>query len=341
MKVIDLFCGVGGASTGFERAGHDVVLAVDKDPVSLFIHQKNHPTTRHVLADLGFKDAEKFGNELKKFIGGAEYHLHCSPPCQSFSKAGKSRGKKRRVDSSYLMAWTVKLIQYLQPTTWSVENVPPVLQHMWINHFDFFEAPGVNWSLVEGWHFGAPVLRKRLFFGRGFKLIPNIIDPTKCPLIKALPYLDPDTDFVKNEVTNKLVRDPRVGSNIDKTYFPSTKWLPEQGEQLRSVNLPCYAPRAVARNQLWKRGDAIAGTERYEYESWRILTVRECAVMQGFHERWKLPKLRRDYEATFFTEVNGEETTTLALRPMMSDYTRGVGNSVCPPIAEEIGRQIA
>jgi len=339
MRVVDLFCGVGGASTGFLEAGCDVLIAADNDPIALHVHQKNHPGTKHVLMNIGALPPAQFAAELLEFTGGTDFHLHCSPPCQSFSKAGKGRGKRSRVDTTHLMSWTIELIKIMKPRTWSVENVPPVLQWMWCNHFDFFEGPDVNWALVEGWHFGAPVLRKRLFFGKGFTLVPIIVDPTKCPLRDVLPHLDPDITFIKNEVTNKMQRDPRVGSNIDKVYFPSTKWRPDLGEQLRSLNLPGYAPRAVARNQLWQRCDKIEGTERYYYESFRILSVKECALMQGFAPKWRLPKLRRDYEVTFFTHILGEASTTVKIRPMMSDLTRGVGNSVCPPVASEVARQ--
>ena len=30
-------------------------------------------------------------------VTSADFHLHCSPPCQSFSKAGKGRGKRQRI----------------------------------------------------------------------------------------------------------------------------------------------------------------------------------------------------------------------------------------------------
>jgi site-specific DNA-cytosine methylase len=40
---IDLFCGAGGLSLGFEQAGFDVISAVEADPVHAAVHRFNFP----------------------------------------------------------------------------------------------------------------------------------------------------------------------------------------------------------------------------------------------------------------------------------------------------------
>ena len=42
MKIIDLFCGIGGLSLGFEQAGFEVVTAIDMwaDAVKTFNHHR-------------------------------------------------------------------------------------------------------------------------------------------------------------------------------------------------------------------------------------------------------------------------------------------------------------
>ena len=52
MKVIDLFCGVGGLSLGFEKAGFDVVAGVDfwEDAINTFNH--NHRNNNGIVEDI-------------------------------------------------------------------------------------------------------------------------------------------------------------------------------------------------------------------------------------------------------------------------------------------------
>lgn len=75
-RLLDLFCGAGGAAMGYYRAGFDDILGVDIED------QPNYPF-RFVQAD-----ASQFLNAM---IDGQEdigYDLiHASPPCQRFSVA--------------------------------------------------------------------------------------------------------------------------------------------------------------------------------------------------------------------------------------------------------------
>lgn len=50
-KVVDLFCGVGGFSLGFEQAGFVVVVAVDSDPIHCATHADNFPCTELLAGD--------------------------------------------------------------------------------------------------------------------------------------------------------------------------------------------------------------------------------------------------------------------------------------------------
>ena len=83
MRLLDLFCGAGGAAMGYHRAGFDEILGVDIKP------QKNYPF-EFVQADA-----------LEYPLDGFDL-IHASPPCQKFSAIGKMHRskipKKKRVD---------------------------------------------------------------------------------------------------------------------------------------------------------------------------------------------------------------------------------------------------
>lgn len=76
MRLLDLFCGAGGAAMGYHRAGFDDIIGVDINP------QPDYPF-RFIQADaIEFLDAMIDGRE------DIAYDLiHASPPCQAYSVA--------------------------------------------------------------------------------------------------------------------------------------------------------------------------------------------------------------------------------------------------------------
>lgn len=49
---VDLFSGFGGLSQGIERAGFDVIMAANHNRYKVEVHEANHPTAEHWIADL-------------------------------------------------------------------------------------------------------------------------------------------------------------------------------------------------------------------------------------------------------------------------------------------------
>jgi DNA (cytosine-5)-methyltransferase 1 len=101
-RLLDLFCGAGGAGMGYHRAGFDVV-GVDLEP------QPNYP--------FEFHQADAMDFPLDGFDA-----IHASPPCQSFTAY---RRKGHGVGDGYpdLIA-SVRDLAETSGLPWAIENVP-------------------------------------------------------------------------------------------------------------------------------------------------------------------------------------------------------------------------
>ena len=90
MPVVDLFCGCGGLSKGFELAGFDIVAAYDGWQSAIACYNANFEHDAH---NLDLNDVETAVAEIRQhhptiIIGG--------PPCQEFSNAGRREEGQRR-----------------------------------------------------------------------------------------------------------------------------------------------------------------------------------------------------------------------------------------------------
>ena len=119
MKVVDLFCGCGGLSLGFHKAGYEILAAFDNwdEAVTVYHNNFDHPVIKQDLSDV-----EQTVDEIKKFnpemiIGG--------PPCQDFSSAGKRNENNGRGD---LTVHYAEIVTAIKPEWFVMENVDRILK---------------------------------------------------------------------------------------------------------------------------------------------------------------------------------------------------------------------
>lgn len=122
-RAVDLFCGAGGMSLGFEQAGFDIVAAADADAAHVRTHSRNFPQCKTVKADL----SELSGDELRDltgFGGGKIDVVFGGPPCQGFSLMGKRQLQDQR---NHLLLHFGRLVVQLCPRYFVLENVEGLL----------------------------------------------------------------------------------------------------------------------------------------------------------------------------------------------------------------------
>lgn len=121
-NALDLFCGAGGLSLGFNWAGYDVLLANDNFSAACETHKFNHPNTHLIEGDITLSNVK---DELFDFVKHSKVDIIMGgPPCQGFSNAGK-----RLIDDprNFLYKEFVNIVKQIKPKVVLVENVEGIL----------------------------------------------------------------------------------------------------------------------------------------------------------------------------------------------------------------------
>lgn len=87
-KSIDLFCGAGGLSIGFERAGFETVFASDRDAAAVNTYNFNRPSNLQIAH---CSDIREIFLDEKLALSWKVDVVTGGPPCQSFSTANRQR----------------------------------------------------------------------------------------------------------------------------------------------------------------------------------------------------------------------------------------------------------
>lgn len=160
--VVDVFCGAGGLSHGFHRAGFQVVAGLDIDSSCRYPFERNNDA-RFVQASLDKVSADDLAD---LYPSKARRILVGCAPCSPFS-AYTSTAKHSRADKWSLVPLLADRIAALQPEVVSMENVPrlasfrggQVLKAFVDRLVDDYD---VTVEVVECARYGVPQLRKRL-----------------------------------------------------------------------------------------------------------------------------------------------------------------------------------
>ena len=115
-KAIALFCGAGGLSLGFRRAGYDVVFATDINHHALESYSNYFPNATVFEGDIRDLSPSSLPGDIDILLGG--------PPCQGFSSAGQQFWDDPR---NKLLTEYVRILDTLRPKWFLMENVEGLL----------------------------------------------------------------------------------------------------------------------------------------------------------------------------------------------------------------------
>lgn len=156
MKAVDLFCGCGGMSLGFQNAGFEILGAFDNWEPAIRTYTKNftHPVHK---ADLADESMVSVISELKPdiIIGG--------PPCQDFSSAGH---RNETLGRAALSKTYTDIVSNSRPKYFVMENVPRIRlseTYQYVRNGLENAGYGLTEMIMDASYCGVPQKRKRLF----------------------------------------------------------------------------------------------------------------------------------------------------------------------------------
>lgn len=165
IKVIDLFCGVGGLSYGFAHDDNfEIVVANEILPNMAKAYELNHPLVKVYNKDIknfGITDLEQdFGiqsGEIDLVIGG--------PPCQAYSTVGKRLADDPR---GQLFQEYYRVLKEISPRAFIFENVKGLLSmqkgELMKTILGLFKSLGfeVQYKVLNAADYGTPQVRERV-----------------------------------------------------------------------------------------------------------------------------------------------------------------------------------
>jgi DNA (cytosine-5)-methyltransferase 1 len=339
LRAIDFFCGAGGMTYGFRKAGIDVLGGIDNDGTAKETYEQNNPGSRFVLGDIT-KLSEA---EIKKTFGISKYDKNlvfvgCSP-CQYWSKIRTDRARSKKTKS--LLLDVARFVQHFLPGYVVIENVPglctnrasvlPVFEEL-LSKLGYKSSS----AIINACDFGVPQSRKR--FVLIASRVGNIALPTKTvdrPVTVAdvlgvrngfanvsdghedtTPFLH--TTARLSELNRKRMAKTLADGGTRKAWQNDSKLLINAYRGKRDIFQDVYgrmhwdkpAPTITTRFNSFSNG-------RFGHpEENRAISIREGATLQSFPHEYRF------------------------IERCLGTLTRHIGNAVPPKLAEEIGNVI-
>ncbi|EPC19902.1 DNA cytosine methyltransferase [Lacticaseibacillus paracasei] len=337
IRAVDLFCGVGGLTSGVQRTGIDVVAGYDILSSCKYPYEYNNHA-KFFLKDV--KDILK--NEINNlYPSDTDYRvlMGCAP-CQPFSAySHRYKNNEGHQDKLDLLDYFRKQVVNVHPDIVSMENVPQLAKKDIFQTFlDTLKLEGYKYTykVVYAPAYGVPQKRKRLLllasrFG-DIELIDPLYGPDSYPTVADtighLPALAAGEQDEKDplhvarnlsEINIQRIMQSRPNGtwhDWDPSLLPNC-YRRESGRSYRSVygRMSWDEPSPTITTQFIGYGNGRFGHP----EQNRALSLREGAMLQTFPENYQ------------FSADDNFSMSKIALQ---------IGNAVPVKLGEVIGRSI-
>lgn len=288
---IDLFCGAGGLSFGFDKAGFENIFSVEINPEFAKTYKKNFPSHKLLVEDI--RDISN--DTVKELVGGREIDIIIGgPPCQGFSIAGNIGRTFIDDERNRLFKEFVRFVSEVNPKMFIMENVAAMATHLKGKTIkaivDAFEHAGmrykVKWEVLNTVNYEIAQERRRIVVvGVRSDLDTEFSYPTHSTIIKTIKEvigdLPPLASGEKSNIPNHIAMSHSEQMLEKMSYIKDGGDRYDIPEELRpkSGDVRKYIRYDSTRPSVCVTGDM---RKIFHYEQNRALTCRELARIQSF-----------------------------------------------------------
>ena len=349
VNAVDVFCGAGGLSLGMERAGFNLLCAIDSWSVAAATYALNfaHPVLETDVSSLTAEAITRHcGTEkIDAVVGG--------PPCQGFSV--QRIGSDSDVRNNLVLEFA-RLVREFDPRMFLMENVPGLVGRRGRQLASVFEVQltdagyEVEGRVVNAADYGVPQSRRRVFYygwRRGEE--PFRFPASDCgsrPLrtvwdaIGDLPSPPDDHSPSPNDPLHRRTRLSRI--NQERIgLIPPGGGMEDLPVELR-VNCHKKGATAIGHRYVYGRlaPDRPAATITARFDSFtrgkfghpyehRNITLREGARLQTFPDDFRFAGTQEEIAALIGNAV--PPLLAEAIGVAMYGYLTAAGDSRCVP----------
>lgn len=300
-----MFAGIGGICLAFKQNGCKIVWANEIDKYACKTYRLNFGDKYLVEGDIKDIDVSTIPN-IDILTAGF--------PCQAFSSVGLQKGFEDYRGNLFFEI--MKVIKHVKPRVIFFENVANLLKHDEGKTFDIIKSTIKNLGyiskakIMNAKFFGdIPQQRNRIYIVsfKNKEDFDNFSFPEKIPLTKTAFDL-----FDKDKKDERYYMHGHKMWNKMMDYMTDKKRIYRFTDRGMSKGMEGICPTLLA--AMGSRFERIPFF--YDDYSVRLMTVRECARLQGFPEEY------------IFTDKYEKQVY------------KQIGNSVCVPVVSRIARKI-
>lgn len=273
-RAIDLFAGIGGMRLGFEKSGFEIVYSNDFDKNACQTYRANFGEIDE--KDIREVDAYRIP-DFDVLLGGF--------PCQPFSMIGKRKGMDDERAKSFFHI--IRILGAKQPKAFVLENVKHLKLYDGGKVYERIKK-NLEWAgykvteaVLDSKNFGVPQHRERLY-------IVGFLD-------HSIEFRFPKSRRITHPLKTILEHDVEELHYLSEKYYKGL--LNHRQRHAKSGNgfgcaildIEGVSNTIVAGNMGRERN--LIKDKPNSKNRWGIrrLTVRECARLQGFPERFRFP----------------------------------------------------